>query len=126
VWSIVSPDAVWAGKSQMSQIEWTHMAGLLGPLSMAILLALLGRLSKKLGSVTQSTPYYLLFYVASALILVSMVVKLDHIVNGVTIDLTLDENLRWVLLYNGLPALGVTLGVVAAWRYWSWLLAERA
>ena len=29
------------------------------------------------------------------------------------------------LNYLGLPAIAVTMGVISAWRYWSWLLAER-
>jgi hypothetical protein len=37
----------------------------------------------------------------------------------------LSNETGWVLLYNGLPALAVTLGLFVAWRYWSWLLAER-
>lgn len=110
----------------MNDIEWTHVIGLLGPLSVAMLLALLGRLSKKLGEVTQAAPTYRLFYVASSLVLVSLFAQLWNIVQGVELDLTLDANLTWVILYHGLPALGMTLGVVAAWRYWSWLLAERA
>src|SRR5262245_42111101 len=106
----------------MTSADWSHLLGLIGPFSVAVLLALLGRLSKKLGDVTQATAYYLLFYIGSALVLVSVVARLWHVSIGVTIDLSLDENLFWVLVYNGLPALGVTLGVVSAWRYWSWLL----
>jgi hypothetical protein len=35
-------------------------------------------------------------------------------------------DLFWVMAYRGLPAAAVTLGLVGAWRCWSWLLAERA
>jgi hypothetical protein len=38
---------------------------------------------------------------------------------------TLINSIEWVLIYNGLPALAVTIGVYLGWRYWSWLLAER-
>jgi hypothetical protein len=110
----------------MAEIEWARVVGLLGPLSVAVLLGLLGRLSKKLGSVTQAAPYYYFFYIASALTLISLAARLWNIMRGVTIDLSLDDHLVWVLLYNGLPALAVTLGIIAAWRYWSWLLAERS
>ncbi|MFN8373144.1 MAG: hypothetical protein U0694_09760 [Anaerolineae bacterium] len=110
----------------MSSVELTHLVGLLGPLSVAVLLALMGRLSKKLGSVTHAAPYYLLFYVASSLVIVSVAARLGHILLGVEPDLTLAENLVWAVLYNALPAFGITLGLVGAWRYWSWLLAERA
>jgi hypothetical protein len=110
----------------MTDTEWAHLIGLMGPLSVAILFGLMGRLSKKLGTVTQAAPYYHLFYIASALTIMSLGARLWNIIRGVRIDLSVDDHILWVLLYNGLPALGVTLGIVAAWRYWSWLLAERS
>ncbi|MCU0499565.1 MAG: hypothetical protein MUF87_19620 [Anaerolineae bacterium] len=87
---------------------------LIAPMSIAFALIILGLLSRKLGRVTHARPYYGAFFVASALIGAAILVR------------WLTEPLElWMFVYNGLLALGVTLGVLAAWRYWSWLLAER-
>jgi hypothetical protein len=100
---------------------WTDWMGILGPLSVSILLFILGRLSRKLGSVTQAKPYHMGFHVSALLVAISALIRVARLTGW----FPLSEAETWGLLYNGLFALGVTLGVVFAWRYWSWLLAER-
>lgn len=98
--------------------------GALGMTSVSITLAVLGRLSWRLGRVTGAARHYIGFYIAALLVGVGVVVRLA-IATGVVNSIDLQENVLWVLLYNGAPAAGLTIGVIYAWRYWSWLLAER-
>jgi hypothetical protein len=102
--------------------EWF---GLIGPLAMIVVLIALGILSRRLGATTRATPYYIGFYIAALLILISLIARIANLILGFADDAMLNDDLLWTLLYAGLPALGVTLGLVMAWRYWSWLLAER-
>ena len=98
----------------------TTLLGLLGPLSLVVLLVVVGLLSKRLGEQTHAKPYYLGFYVAALLVLISAAVRiLDSI-----LDVPADD-IRWIIVEDGLPALALTIGIMIAWRYWSWLLAER-
>ena len=98
------------------------LIGLLGPLAFAVALVVIGALSKRLGAQTRARPYYLGFYAAAALMLLSIGAQLLALLSIVPHP---DGDLLWVLLGDGLPALAVTIGVILAWRYWSWLLAER-
>lgn len=98
----------------------------LGFIAIASALLIMGALSKRLGQVTKAAAYYRGFYVASACVLVGALARLIPASSKLAAPPDLHENILWVLLYNGAPALGVTLGVIFAWRYWSWLLAERS
>jgi hypothetical protein len=106
-------------------IDWSGLFGLLGLCSLGVALLVMGLLSKRLGSVTRAPRYYLGFYVAALIMAVSVIARLVNIGRGVAAIAVLSRDFGWVLLYNGLPALAVTLGLYVAWRYWSWLLAER-
>jgi len=94
---------------------------LIGQLGICFALIVMARLSRRLGQMTRAQPYYRGFYVAAILILVSIAARLlnDYFLFADP------HQLGWVLVYDGIPALAVTMGVVIAWRYWSWLLAER-
>jgi hypothetical protein len=96
----------------------------IGGLALAAVLVLLGLLSKRLGAVTRAPRYYRGFLVAAALLVISAVARIVNLVQPVD-PATLHTDPVWVLLYNGLPAIALTISVVIAWRYWSWLLAER-
>ncbi|HLU12286.1 MAG TPA: hypothetical protein VK003_21590 [Oceanobacillus sp.] len=102
------------------------MLGLCGPASIGIALVILGLLSKRLGSATRAPNYYIGFYVAAGLVFLSVAVQAANLLFDLASGDELIESWVWVFLYNGLPALGVTVGVIFAWRYWSWLLAERS
>ena len=93
----------------------------IGQLGIVFALIVLAQLSKRLGLMTHAKPYYRGFYVAAVLLLVSTAVRFfnDFLLRQDT------KQIGWILLYDGLPALAISLGVVVAWRYWSWLLAER-
>lgn len=98
---------------------------LLAPLSIASALVVTGLLSRRFGKATRAAPYYVGFFVAAALVAVSVAIRLANLLLWNLDAAVLAREPVWVLLYSGLPALGVTMGVVIAWRYWSWLLAER-
>jgi hypothetical protein len=94
---------------------------LLGMISVIIAMIVLGLLSKRIGAVTHSPRYYIGLYVAAALMGISV---LGRLVNWLQrVDPNGDPG--WILLYIGLPTVAVTIALISAWRYWSWLLAER-
>lgn len=106
-------------------MDWAGLFGLFGMTGVGIFLVIMGLLSKRLGEVTKATPYYRGFFLASAFVVVGVIARLYHISIGVAVIDDLHHNIGWVMLYNGAPALGITLGLFVGWRYWSWLLAER-
>jgi hypothetical protein len=108
----------------MHGFDWAGLAGLLGMGSIVFVLLLLGRLSQRLGQVTNAAPYYTGFYLGAVLVTVGGAARAWNL-SDASRAADLHQTTLWVLLYNGAPALGVTLGVIFAWRYWSWLLAER-
>lgn len=91
----------------------------MGPLSIALALALLGLMSRKLGKVTHASSYYVGFFIAALLVCASVVVRFFELFGGG------GQQQDAMLLYDLLLAGGVTLGVICGWHYWSWLLAER-
>lgn len=103
----------------------SSLFGALGMLATSFLLILLGRLSQRLGRVTRAKASYIWFYVASALVFVGAALRAAVAFNLQNPE-DLTQSVFWILLYNGMPALGLTLGLIVAWRYWSWLLAERS
>ncbi len=99
---------------------------LAGLLSICLALIVMGILSRRLGKVTQARPYHRGFYIAAALVFAGVIFRMIHLINGVAEVADLTQNTTiWILMTNGIPAIGLTLGLVVAWRYWSWLLAER-
>jgi|YNPBryBLVA2012_1023415.scaffolds.fasta_scaffold33156_2 hypothetical protein len=88
-----------------------------GPAAVSVGLVIVGLLSQRLGAVTKMPAYYRWFYVAAVLVGASSVTRILGASTG------LDEGLA--LFCTATFALGVTIGVVVAWRYWSWLFGER-
>lgn len=97
------------------------IASLVGPCSIGVMLIVLGILSHRLGRVMHAAPYYIGFYVAAALVGAGVVIRIIRL----TEDASIPDNATMTLIYHALIASGITLGVIIAWRYWSWLLAER-
>jgi chromate transport protein ChrA len=102
-----------------------HIAGLLGYVAMAVALFVLARLSRRLGEVTHAKDYYRGYYIAIALIIIGMIVRFYFITRGQASLQAANQKLVYTLLSDGLPALGITIGLIITWHYWSWLLAER-
>jgi len=92
---------------------------IIGVMGIMVLLGVLGFLSRRMGKATQAAPHYIGFFLAMTLVGVGLVAR---IINP---DADLTQNGLAVMVYNGLPAIGLTIGAIIAWHYWSWLLAER-
>jgi hypothetical protein len=102
-----------------------HIAGLLGYIGMAVALFVLAQLSHRLGEVTHARHHYRAYYLAIALICAGIAARLYFITRGQASLQAANQKLVYTLLSDGLPALGITIGLIVTWHYWSWLLAER-
>ena len=96
---------------------------LVGTFSIAVALVILGLLSRRLGQVTRAPRYYRGFFVAAVLLVASLLFRLLNVVQLHTPSA--DDGVA-VIFYIGLPAFALTISLMIAWRYWSWLLAERS
>ncbi len=104
---------------------------IISSLSIFVLMIVMGLLSKRLGSVTRTAPFYVGFYVAAVLFGLHLLLQLvssnqDVILQDVVLQTEANPEIAYFLSYVGLPALALTIAVLVAWRYWSWLLAERS
>lgn len=106
-------------------MTFTALLGLLEPLSIAVLLTVIGLLSKRLGDASHSPPRYAGFFVGAALMGLNTIVRFAVLIFALAAPQQTIRYGLWLLLLHGLPAVALTLGLVGAWRYWSWLLAER-
>ncbi|MDZ4770681.1 MAG: hypothetical protein SGJ24_16265 [Chloroflexota bacterium] len=100
----------------------TAAAALIAPIAVAFALIVMGILSRRLGTAMRVHAYYIGFYAAALMMLISGGARFYTVIAPLE---RLPELWRLALL-EGLPALALTLAVMLAWRYWSWLLAERA
>lgn len=98
------------------------MIASLGYLSIAVMLAILGDLSRRLSATNQQSSRYTLAWIGSGCFFVRFVLQLIYFAGWFHIDAT---DMFWSSIYAGLPAVGITLGLITGWHYWSWLLAER-
>lgn len=101
------------------------LIGLLGSSGVAVLLVALGLISRRLGLATRAKPYFYGLFAAAGLLLISVAVQALNLLLGLATRAEQAASYAWVLAINGLPALAFTLALYVAWRYWSWLLAER-
>jgi len=106
-------------------VDWGGLFALAGPISITIALMVMALLSRRLGSVMRTPRYYIGFYIAAALMGISVLGRFLNIGYGDDMADTLGQNPLSVVLYVALPSIAITLGLAVAWRYWSWLLAER-
>lgn len=105
--------------------QLTPILSLVGNTSIAVVMIILAKLSQRLGHVTLARHYYLGLYLASVLVLSGVIVHAFLLGQGIDGGLELQQEVVWVLLIKGLPALGITIALLVVWYYWSWLLAER-
>lgn len=102
------------------------MIGLIEPVALGVLLLCIGLLSRRMGSASDSPPRYQPFFVGAGMMGLCFGLRLLNLLLGLTTPDEAAADLFWVMIYRGFPAAAVTLGLFGAWRYWSWLLAERA
>ncbi|MEL6308191.1 MAG: hypothetical protein AAFV98_10510 [Chloroflexota bacterium] len=102
-----------------------HTAGLFGYVAIGILLVIIAQLSQRLGRVTRAKPYFVGNYLAALLIWGGASARFYFITRGqANLDAS-ESKVVYILLCDGLPALGMLIGLLVTWYYWSWLLAER-
>ncbi len=106
-------------------IDVLPLLDIIGSLSIFMMLMVLALLSRRLGSVTRSAPYYVGLYIAALLMAVSLLFKILSKGGNITFLTQADQDVLMLVIYAVLPAAALTIAVIMAWRYWSWLLAER-
>lgn len=100
----------------------------LGPMSLIGLLFVMDiyyNLSRRLGEVNRMPPYYRRFPIGSAFVGISVLVYVLRVSAHISCSPQAERLLSPIfgLLAFHLPLLiGVVIGVLTAWRYWSWLL----
>ena len=109
-------------------IVLSSLLGALGTLSILVIIYILAKLSERFGSVVRMRPRYRYYYIALGFLAVGWLVQLLVLAAGLTPTGIQNWLISpWVLLIGYyLPmTIGVTLGLVITWSYWSWLVAER-
>lgn len=106
-------------------MEVTSILSLVGNISLGLVMIILARLSQRLGNVTHARQHHIWLYVSALLVWLGTGVQALMLGQGINGRLQLQQDIVWVLLIKGLPALGITIALVVVWYYWSWLLAER-
>lgn len=96
------------------------LTSIVGPISIMIMLVVIGELSRRLGEVVKAPYMHRWFYIAATLAFVSVFVKLLS-GSDATDDFKI-ENIEVATAYIAPLALSLFIGVVAAWRYWGWLI----
>ena len=95
------------------------------PLALMISLWVIAQISRRFGEVTHRPPIYRMFYIAMALLILPVGMRL------LGISLTEQEqqdaggNSIEALLHDLPIALSLVLALVIAWRYWGWLVYAR-
>ncbi len=102
--------------------------GTLGTLSIIFLFYILARLSERLGTVQRMDARYRYYYVALLFLAIGYVAHLLV----VRVNITPESFPHWLaspwflLFAHYLPlTVGVTLGLIITWHYWSWLVMEQ-
>ncbi|MFN3762032.1 MAG: hypothetical protein ACK4WK_02375 [Anaerolineae bacterium] len=100
----------------------------LGPVGLVGLLFVLDlyyNLSRRLGEVNRMPPYYRRFLIGSGFVGVAVLVHVLRVAAYISCSPEVDRLLSpaFGLLTFHLPLLiGISISVLTAWRYWSWLL----
>ena len=102
--------------------------GSLALFSLLYALLILAQVGNKLGAVTKMRPFYRGYYAAAgfvALALVGRFIRASAVwASPESISPILNMPLFYLWSYHLPLALGLTLGAVITWHYWSWLLKE--
>lgn len=88
---------------------------------------IMARLSKKLGAVTKMPGYYRGFYVSAILLLVSLIayfLKSSVLLASQQLPTWLNNGFLYLFTYHLPFAIGTSISLAIALRYWGWLLRE--
>lgn len=92
------------------------------PLALMVSLWMLAQISRRFGEVTRRPPRFRLFYISVGLMVLPTLVRLLAIgMTGEQRD-DLGGNALSALVHDLPLAVGITLALVVAWRYWGWLI----
>jgi hypothetical protein len=92
------------------------------PLALMVSLWLLAQISRRFGEVTRRPPRFRLFYFSVGLMVLPALVRLLAIGMTEARRADLGGNSLEALVHDLPLALGITLALVIAWRYWGWLI----
>ena len=101
------------------------LLGTFGTLSVLYLLYILLKLSQRLGSVEKMAPTYKYYYLAIGFVAVGYITSLLIVLAPQSLVGWLTSPLVLILGYYLPMGIGVTIGLVVTWRYWSWLLRNQ-
>lgn len=100
---------------------------IIGTVAVIYLFYILAKLSERLGSVERMAPLYRYYYVAAGFVLLALLTQFVI----ARAALSPDNVPAWLfsfwlvfLLYYLPQAIGVTIGLLVSWRYWSWLVTH--
>jgi hypothetical protein len=103
--------------------------GSMGLVSLLYALMILSRFGRKLGAVTKMRPFYKGYYAAAGCLGLALIVRLVRATvfwaPEAAIPPILSSPLFYLVLYHLPLAIGLCLGLVITWHYWSWLLKEQ-
>lgn len=103
------------------------LAGSLGLLALILATWIFAQLSRRLGEVTKMPHYYRGFYVSMACLSVALIAHFLRTSVFLAEGLgppVLHSDAFYLGTYYFPLAIGMTLDLTIAWRYWSWLLRE--
>jgi hypothetical protein len=109
-------------------IELGSLLGALGTLSILIIIYILAKLSERFGAVIKMRPRYRYYYLALIFLFIGWLAQLLVLATDLTptnVQSWLNSSWFLLLAYYLPLTIGVTIGLVITWRYWSWLVAER-
>ena len=102
--------------------------GSVGLASIVYALFILAQFGRKLGAVTKMKPYFKGYYVAASLVSVALVVRFVRAsvfwAPRGSIPSLLNSSIFYLFLYHLPLVIGLCLGLLITWHYWSWLLKE--
>ena len=103
--------------------------GSMGLVSILYAILILARFGRKLGAVTKMKPFYKGYYLSACCVGLALVVRFVRVTvfwaPRESIPSMLNSSLFYLLLHHLPLAIGLSLGLVITWHYWSWLLKER-
>ncbi|NJL95582.1 MAG: hypothetical protein HC915_18565 [Anaerolineae bacterium] len=102
-----------------------NLMAALVPVCLAVLLLVLGDLSRRLGKAAGRSPVHRWFWVAAGLVLLSSLTRLASLATPRSDFEAMDQNNAVFVAYALPLLLGVVIGFIAAWRYWGWLIYAR-
>ncbi len=107
----------------------TVWLGTVGTLSLLALFYILAKLSERFGSVIKMQPLYRYYYLALIFLAIA---SLAHLAVAKSVSAPgsipdwFNSTLFLLLAYHLPLTIGVTIGMVITWRYWSWLVTEQS